>query len=58
MEGTEDFDGLSLEVKNCQNKETVLECEAKKYLELGRKKCGCIPHHLRSFSLTVSQSKL
>ena len=54
MAGSEDFDDLPVEIRKCQNRETVLECEAKKYLDLGRKKCGCIPHHLKSFSTAVS----
>ena len=53
MDGTEGFLSLADEVKKCQNKESVLECEANAYLDSGKKKCGCVPHHLRSFSMTV-----
>ena len=54
MDGTEGFLSLADEVKKCQNKESVLECEANAYLDSGKKKCGCVPHHLRSFFTTVS----
>ena len=53
MDGTEGFLSLADEVKKCQNKESVLECEANAYLASGRTKCDCVPHHLMSFSMTV-----
>ena len=55
MDGTEGFLSLDDKVKKCQSKESVLECEANAYLDSGRKKCGCVPYHLMSFSTTVSQ---
>ena len=54
MDGTEDFFDLDVKVRKCQNDESVLDCEMKKYLEIGRKECKCIPHHLRVFSMPVS----
>ena len=56
MDGTEDFFDLDVEVRKCQNNESVVDCKMKKYLELGRKACDCIPHHLRGFSIPVSNS--
>ena len=53
MTGTEDFFNLDVEVRQCQNKESVLECQAKKYLEMGKEKCECVPHHLRGFAIKV-----
>ena len=55
MDGTAGFLSLDDKVKKCQSTESVLECEANAYLDSGRKKCGCVPHHLMSFSTTVSQ---
>ena len=54
MEGTEEFLNLAVEDKNCQNQESVLECMSKKYLDIGKDKCECTPHHLRTFENTVS----
>ena len=56
MNGTQGFLDLDVGVKKCQNHESVLECKAKTYLDVGREKCKCVPHHLRSFSTTVSNS--
>ena len=54
MDGTEDFLDMDVKVRKCQNEETVLECRSRKYLDIGKKKCGCIPHHLRSFHKRVT----
>ena len=56
MDGTPGFLDLDVGVKMCQNSETVLECKAKAYLNAGKEKCKCVPHHLRSFSSQVSFS--
>ena len=53
MTGTKDFFSLDVAVRQCQNKESVIECQAKKYLEMGKKKCKCVPHHLKTFSRKV-----
>ena len=53
MYGTKDFFDFPVEVRKCQNEESVLECRSKAYLELGKKRCGCIPHRLRPFHRTV-----
>ena len=61
MDGTEEFLDLDVKVKKCQNEETVLECKSKtylKYLDIGKRKCGCIPHHLRNFYTRVIISLL
>ena len=54
IEVTKGFLSLPDEVKKCQSTENVLECESNAYLDSGKKKCGCVPHHLRSFFTTVS----
>ena len=54
MEGTEEFLNLAIEEKNCQNEESVLECRSKKYLDIGKDRCQCTPHHLRNFSKLVN----
>ena len=53
MNGTEEFLNLAVEVKKCQIEESVLECSSRKYLKIGKNKCECIPHHLRTFYRTV-----
>ena len=53
MTGTEGFFNLDVQIRNCQTKESLLECQAEKYLDTGKKKCKCVPHQLRSFSRTV-----
>ena len=54
MSGTPEFLDLDDKVKKCQNEETILECRSRKYLDIGEKECGCIPHHLRSFHKKVT----
>ena len=54
MSGTPEFLDLDDKVKKCQNEETILECRSRKYLDIGEKECGCIPHHLRSFHKQVT----
>ena len=54
MDGTKEF----LDSK-CQNEESFFECKnarMQEYLDTGRKKCKCIPHHLRTSQQTVSLS--
>ena len=58
MDGTEGFLSLADEVKKCQNKESILECEANAYLDRGRTKCDCVPYHLMSFSTKVVAASL
>ena len=50
----EEFLNLAEETKYCQNKKSVLECRSKKYLDIGKEKCNCTPHHLRTYNETVS----
>ena len=54
MEGTDEFLDLDDKDKNCQNEKSVLECRSKKYLDIGKEKCNCTPHHLRTYNETVS----
>ena len=54
MDGTPGFLNLDIEVKECQSETTVVECRSKKYLELGKEICKCVPHYLRSFHMSVS----
>ena len=54
MDGTKEF----LDSK-CQNEESFFECKnarMQEYLDTGKKKCKCIPHHLRTSQQTVSLS--
>ena len=54
MDGTDEFLSLDVKVRKCQNEESFLDCEKNDYFEIGRKKCDCVPHHLRIFSKSVS----
>ena len=54
MDGTDGFLSFDVEVRKCQNEESFLDCEKNEYFEIGRKKCDCVPHHLRIFSKPVS----
>ena len=54
MDGTDGFLSFDAKVRKCQNEESFLDCEKNDYFEIGRKKCKCIPHHLRIFSKPVS----
>ena len=54
MDGTKGFLSLDVNVRNCTNETTVSECRSKKYLEIGKELCGCVPHYLRSSHKSVS----
>ena len=49
---TEDFLGLDMKTKNCQNETTVHGCEQEKWLLDTKKKCQCLPYHLKNYSLS------
>ena len=40
---------------DCQNVETLQECEAKEYIKMGLKKCNCTLYALRDFSKKVNE---
>ena len=50
MKVTEDFLGLNIDIRKCQNKETIEACTTKKYFEKLREKCQCVPYRLRNFT--------
>ena len=52
---TSEFILLDKKVRGCQNKETVQECEAKKYLDNMMNTCNCTPYHLINGSKNVSK---
>ena len=54
MDGTEDFLALDQKVKNCTDKETVRECKAREFLDIGREECHCVPHYLINHKRSVS----
>ena len=54
MDVTDGFLSFDIKVRKCQNEESFLDCEKNDYFEIGRKKCNCVPHHLRIFSKPVS----
>ena len=47
---TDSFMGLDTGAKNCQNIETVEDCNTRLYIEHFRQQCGCLP-----FSLKLSE---
>ena len=51
---TSEFILLDEKVRGCQNKETVQECETKKYLDNLIKTCNCTPYHLMNGNKNVS----
>ena len=50
---TKGFLSLAEKVKNCQNEETLNECQTKKYISVGLEKCNCTQYELRNFSKMV-----
>ena len=55
IDGTEAFLNWPDEDKNCQNRQSILECKEEKYLQDGRDKCNCIPYNPLSFSTMVRE---
>ena len=55
---TDEFLELEEDVRECQDKEPVVDCAATEYLESGRKECECVPYHLRNYSRNVRQYAL
>ena len=54
IEATEAFMLLDEDDRKCQGEESLQECEAKEYIEMGKARCECIPYHLISNFETVS----
>ena len=52
---TEDFLGLSDNVKKCQSEETFKECSTRQYLHAVESQCNCIPYALKYFSTVQNQ---
>ena len=48
---TEDFLGLSDNVKKCQSEETFKECSTRRYLHAVESQCNCIPYALKFSSV-------
>ena len=53
IKAKESFHNLHENVKNCQNKETLLECKTRNYLKTGLDRCKCVPYTLRNYSNMV-----
>ena len=47
---TKDFLRLDDDVKNCNSRESLEECQTRKYLEELDDKCSCVPYRLRDYN--------
>ena len=47
---TEEFMGLDIKTKNCQNVTNLHDCQQEKYIENLTFKCQCLPYNLRNYS--------
>ena len=46
---TDDFLGLDLDVRQCQNEEPLINCTTRKHLKTMLEECGCLPFNIRLF---------
>ena len=51
VEVTDDFLGLKLPTRKCQNDEKYEDCTTRKYLKKIQKHCNCVPYQLRNFTI-------
>ena len=58
VDGTEEFLRLDEGIKNCQNRESFQECQAREYVRNGLASCGCIPYQIKNYSRSVSNTVL
>ena len=47
IDGTSSYNGMSQDIRGCQNKESVDKCTTRSYEEELRKNCGCLPLAIR-----------
>ena len=47
IDSTSSYNGMSQDIRGCQNKESVDKCTTRSYEEKLRKKCGCLPLAIR-----------
>ena len=50
MKVTDEFLGLDVNTRKCQNKELFETCTTRQYLENIREKCNCVPFPLQDFT--------
>ena len=51
IEVTDDFLGLKLSKRKCQNDEKYEDCTTRKYLQKIQSHCQCIPYQLKNFTI-------
>ena len=54
---TKSFLRLNEIIQQCQDEETLEDCQAKEYLKIGKEKCSCTPFEFRDFSKEVKMKK-
>ena len=47
---TDDYLGLDLQARGCQNENTYEDCVTELYLDLLMEECKCLPFNLQNFS--------
>ena len=47
---TDDYLGLDLQTRGCQNDNTYEDCVTEEYLDLLKEECNCLPFNLQNFS--------
>ena len=47
---TDDYLGLDLQTRGCQNDNTYEDCVTQLYLDLLKKECKCLPFNLQNYS--------
>ena len=51
---TEDFLGLDLKTKNCQDEQTWYECKTKNFFLAITNNCHCVPFSMRNYTSTTN----
>ena len=51
VEVTDDFLGLQLPTRKCQNDEKYEDCTTRKYLTKLENECHCVPYRLKNFTI-------
>ena len=47
---TDDYSGLDLQTRGCQNENNYEDCVTQLYLDLLKKECKCLPFNLQNYS--------
>ena len=55
---TDDYMGLDLQTRGCQNDKTYEDCVTEMYLDLLKERCKCLPFTLQNFSKQDENNKV